>query len=481
MPLDISVDHLRGHIAARRGPIKVAQAILLAAAERAAAIDPEQAVVMLAEALNAAFYAGDAAIMRAAAERSASLSSPTTDGRTGFFARMTQGMALIFSGDGDGAAWIREAVDLLERSDELRDDPRLLAWAAMGPLWLREASVGRALGDRALAAARRQAAVGVLPFVLNHVALDRAATDRWAEAQAIFHESINLARETGQHTELAASLARLGWLEARQGRSEESRLHATEALELSRQLGLGLCEVWAIAALGDLDLGLGLPALAVAHFEEQQEVLRAHDIRDVDLSPAPELVELYLRLGRADEAAEAAATFERDATAKAQPWALARAARCRGLLAKDNELDDQFHASLALHDSTPDIFEAGRTRLAYGSRLRRARRRVQAREQLRRAIDVFDRLGADPWSALARAELAATGETARRRDSTTLDELTPQELQVALQIAEGRTTRETAAALFLSPKTIEYHLGNIYRKLGIGSRSELVAAVKLLH
>ena len=118
-----------------------------------------------------------------------------------------------------------------------------------------------------------------------------------------------------------------------------------------------------------------------------------------------------------------------------------------------------------LHGQTPDAFETGRTHLAYGGRLRRERQRVRAREQLRAAIDVFDRLGAGPWSEMARAELAATGETARRRDVTTLNDLTPQELQIALSLAEGRTTRETAAALFLSPKTIEYHLRSVYRKL----------------
>ena len=99
---------------------------------------------------------------------------------------------------------------------------------------------------------------------------------------------------------------------------------------------------------------------------------------------------------------------------------------------------------------------------------------------VRAAVDVFDHLGADPWSEMARTELAATGETARRRDVTTLSDLTPQELQIALSLAEGRTTRETAAALFLSPKTIEYHLRSVYRKLDIGSRSELKAAMAQL-
>jgi DNA-binding CsgD family transcriptional regulator len=479
--LAVPIEQLRGHIATRRGPIAEAQEVLLAAAEQAASIDPERGVVILAEAVNASFYAGDAAAMRLAAGRAASLTPDDSDGRTAFFVLCAQGMALIFSGEGErGAAAIRAAVEVLEHSDELRDDPRLLAWAAMGPLWLREANTGRALTDRALALARRTAAIGVLPFVLTHVATDQAATDRWAEAQAGFHEAIGLARESGQRTDLAYSLARLAHLEARQGRSEQSRLHADEAFSLSRDMGLGLSEVWAIAALGELELSLGRPEAALTHFEEQRAVLRSRRILDVDLSPAPELVEICLRLGRGQEAAQAAADFECDAGAKAQPWALARAARCRGLLAAEAESDGHFEAALALHAQTPDGFEAGRTHLAYGARLRRERQRLRAREQLRAAVDVFDRLGAEPWSEMARAELAATGETARRRDMTTLNDLTPQELQIALSLAEGRTTRETAAALFLSPKTIEYHLRNVYRKLSIGSRSELKAAMARL-
>ncbi len=241
-----------------------------------------------------------------------------------------------------------------------------------------------------------------------------------------------------------------------------------------------MAEVWATAALGDLELGLGRTDEALAHFEELRAVLRSHGIGDPDLWPAPELVEIYLRLGRGPEAAKVAEEFTRDASAKAQPWALARAARCRGLVAAEGESDPHFETALALHGRTADAFETGRTHLAYGARLRRERQRVRARDELRAAVDMFDHLGAAPWSETARAELAATGETARRRDVTTLNDLTPQELQIALSLAGGRTTRETAAALFLSPKTIEYHLRSVYRKLSVGSRSELAAAMERL-
>ena len=154
--------------------------------------------------------------------------------------------------------------------------------------------------------------------------------------------------------------------------------------------------------------------------------------------PAPELVELYLRLGRGPETAKVAAEFTATRAPRASPgrWPGPRAAA--GCSPAEGESDPHFETALALHAQTPDAFETARTHLAYGARLRRDRQRVRAREQLRAAIDVFDRLGADPWAEMARAELAATGETARRRDVSTLDELTPQELQIALSLAEGR-------------------------------------------
>jgi DNA-binding CsgD family transcriptional regulator len=467
----VEIDQLRGHIATHRGPVMRGHAILTAAAGKA---DPERAVAMLAEAANACFSAGDPAEMLVVAERARAVLPAGASPRASFLAGITVGMARILGGDAAaGAEAVHEAIKLAEGSPGLREDLDLMPWLAVGPLFLRETGAGRTLLEDALRTARDRAAVGALPYLLNLIARDQSATDRWAVAEATYLEAIALARESGQQTGLAFGLAGLAWLQARRGREQECREGAAEALRLCRDLGTRLYEIWATAALGDLELGLGDAARAAGHFQRQQGLLTELAITDADLSPAAELAEAYLRLGRDDEARQAAAAFTAAAGAKGQPWPLARALRTQGLLAADTDFSSFFDHAIRQHAQTLDAFETARTRLAYGERLRRARNRVLAREQLRAALDIFEHLGARPWADRASAELAATGETRKRRAPATIDELTPQELQIALALAAGRTTRETAAALFLSPKTVEYHLRHVYQKLGIHSREEL--------
>ena len=197
-------------------------------------------------------------------------------------------------------------------------------------------------------------------------------------------------------------------------------------------------------------------------------------IADVDLSPAPELAEALVAV----RARRGCRRRSRAPTAGARPprgsrgRSPARRAR-RGSWPATTRSRHWFEQALRWHDSTPDTFERARSELAYGERLRRARRRSDARAHLRAAFAGFHQLGAEPWAERRALELAATGETARKRDPSTLDQLTPRELQIALDLAAGLTTREAAAKLYLSPKTIEYHLRSVYRKLGIASRTEL--------
>ncbi len=472
----LDIDELLGHIATRRGPVMRGHAILTDAATRA---DPERAVAMLAEAAVACLHAGKPAEMLAVAERAWTRVPAGASVRTRFLATLAIGMARVVAGGNAaaGAEAIQRAIDLAESSSELRDDVQLVPWLAEAPMFLRERETGRGLHEQALQVARSHAALGALPFVLNLHALDHATTDRWAIAEATYLEAINLARESNQETDLVFGLSGLARLQARRGHERECRANAAEALELCDRLGTRLHEVWALEALGLLELGRGEAERAADQLERQQRLLDELGITDVDLSPAAELVEAYVRLGRLAQARVVAAEFSAAAEKKGQPWALARAFRGCGIVADDDEFEPDFAHALEHHDRTPDAFEGARTRLAYGERLRRARNRARAREHLREAVETFERLGAHPWADRARAELHATGETMRRRDPATLDALTPQELQIGLLLAAGKTTREAAAALFLSPKTIEYHLRHVYQKLGIHSREELAQSM----
>ena len=144
------------------------------------------------------------------------------------------------------------------------------------------------------------------------------------------------------------------------------------------------------------------------------------------------------------------------------------------MLGEGDEAEAHFVRAVELHRAAPRPFEDARTELHFGEFLRRERRRTDAREHLRHAVEGFERLGAEPWAERARAELRASGETARKRDPSTLDHLTAQELQSARLVAEGATNRDVAGRLFLSPRTVDYHLRKIFTKLDVSSRAELI-------
>jgi len=393
---------------------------------------------------------------------------------TAVFAKVAYGALAILAGQGaDGPRHLRECVPLFDTIPRDSRDALLVTCAGMVGLFLREAEAGRELFARALEQARTQAPTAALPEVLLMLARDAAATDRWPFARANYEESVRVGRETTQFVVVAGALAGLAWLDALEGREQECALHAAEALELSAQYQMGFYRAWPMIALGQLELALGRPERALEHFESCLEFLESISISDPDLSPAPDIVDVLVRMGRHDHARRVAAAYHASADAKGQPFALARAARATALVAGDASYQSAFDAALRPHEDTPDVFERARTHLYYGERLRRNRKRVAARHHLRAALQAFDQLGAAPWADRALSELQATGESARVRDDTSRRQLTPQELQVGLALAEGRTTRETAARLFLSPKTVEYHLRHVYDKLEIRSREEL--------
>ncbi len=476
-PVRTRLQAVRGDIEVRCGSPARARDVLTEAAAQAAAADPAAAAEMYADAVYACFFLGDVASAQRSGDAIEELLPRLTDPGTRSLGLVARGVALVLAGRG-GTDQLRDAVRLLSASDAVPRDTRRLDWMVIGPLFLRESGTGRSLVDQATRHSRDRGALSMLPALLFHLARYDATTDRWADAESSYDEAIRLSRETGQTTELGIALAGLAWLHAHQGRAGDCRRRAAEAVRICREHQIHLGHAWALFALGDLELGRGAVAEAIPLYEELAALLETMGVLDADLSPAPELVDVYCRLGRSQEAAGAAREFAARADGKGRPWSLARASRAAGLVGPDDRLDEHFGAALAAHQQTLDVFQTARTRLAYGARLRRARRRVDARTQLRQAVDAFDRLGATGWADLAAAELKATGETARRREPSTAADLTPQERQIALLLADGLSTREAAAAMFLSPKTIEYHLRNVYTKLGIHSRAELAELMK---
>lgn len=475
-PAGVGVEELRGRIAARSGSMAHARDILVGAADEAVATDVDRSVLMLADVVLICFFMGDAGGALQTARRLEPLLSRETGPRARVVGTMATGVARVIAGRG-GTDWIRRATEMLGASDLLSQDPARTGWLMLGPLFLREPEVGLELVHQAVRDSRGRAAVGALPLLLFYVARYDATTERWADAEAGYAESIRLARETGQTADLAASLAGLAWLNARQGKEDVCRSSAEEAIAICRQRELHTFRAWSLFGLAELELGRGEPDAALGLLRQLDALLDEIGFADVDLSPAPELVDALMRTGRTEEAETVASRFRPRADAKGQPWALARAARADGLVGPDEDLDHLFGEALERHVLALDPFEHARTQLAYGSRLRRARRRADARPHLRACLSTFDALGAEPWAQMAAAELKATGETARRRVPSTLDDLTPQERQIAQLLAGGRTTRQAAAALFLSPKTIEYHLRHVYTKLGVASRAELAEAL----
>ena len=186
----------------------------------------------------------------------------------------------------------------------------------------------------------------------------------------------------------------------------------------------------------------------------------------------PDRIEAAVKAGRYEIAQAALPQLEARAAYAGARHMQPRLAACRALLAEGDAATEHFEEALRLGgDARP--LDLARIQLLYGEHLRRERRRTDARLQLRAALEGFERLQAEPWAERARIELRASGETARKRDPSTISQLTPQELQVARYVADGLSNKAIAAQLFLSPRTIDSHLRRVFAKLGITSRTQL--------
>jgi DNA-binding CsgD family transcriptional regulator len=331
---------------------------------------------------------------------------------------------------------------------------------------------------RVVARAREAQAPGILSYALGQLAKLETRVGNPTSAYALALESVQLTESLRNDVALADSFAWLALVEAMLGR-DDSRAHAQAALALAEGRNDNYNAVRARVALGFEALTHGDPDAAVEWLEPAARMLDEGGLGNPNVFRLDaDLADALTRLGQAERAEPHLARFEEQAESTGSAWGRAAAARCRAFLSPDAELEEAFEKAFDLHEHDPSAFERARTELCYGERLRRMGERRAAREQLRSALATFDQLGAQPWAERARIELRASGEHIRRRDPTAAEELTPQELQIALLVAQGLRNRDVGARLFLSPKTVEFHLTRIYRKLEIHSRSELVRRIE---
>jgi DNA-binding CsgD family transcriptional regulator len=265
-------------------------------------------------------------------------------------------------------------------------------------------------------------------------------------------------------------LGSLALVSAMRGDEAGCRAAAERAYSLAETRRMRIVSASADWALGLLELGLGRPTEALQHLAA---LTGAGGHPGILLWATPDLVEAAVRAGQPEMCSAVLQRFGAWATGSGLPVPAAALARCKGLLADADAAIDHFTAALDQDHSAQRPFERARNQLALGEAMRRQRRRSEARSHLRNALEVFEKLGTAPWAERARAELRASGETARKRDPETVEQLTPQEVRIALYASSGVSNPDIAAKLFLSRRTVEYHLHKVFTKLGVTSRAEL--------
>jgi len=449
---------LRGLVELSGGSPDTAYPLLVAAAA-----EPRAALARLALAGEAASLAGDRHRVAELGELVTAM-PPHADAEDRAVVDMLTGMAAIAVDDWEnGAARLHRVVRGAGRSEQ----PLALLRAGQAALLLGDEAAAHRLYLRAVGIARRTGAVGLLATTLNRLAFTLAVAGQLTDAEVTCHEGLPLARELGQQE--ATAQAVLALIAAWRGRADACRQHAENALAQGEVRRLGAVTAGASWALGLLDLGDGRPDDALRRLAPLVAG-EGSPHPAIAVWAVPDLVDAAARAGRPEEGRAALDRFDGWARRVGAPWAIEAARRGAAQLA-GGDLDG--YAEALEHSGAGRPLDRARTQLAYGEALRRARRRTDARVVLRAAVEAFDRAGAAPWAERARAELRATGETVGTPGQTDRDRLTPQELQIARLAAGGASNPEIARQLFLSRKTVEYHLHKVFTKLGVGGRWEL--------
>jgi DNA-binding CsgD family transcriptional regulator len=455
--------YLTGLIEARSGWLPDALAPLLEAIEGSE--DASLTLQMLYDGYEFASYAKALDQLAELTRRAAQIQPATENDRFIATALMAWGSEL----SGDHARGAVLAAEAIERAERL-DDPRCLILAAVTAD--REGSWGDGLphANRAVAVARERGLVSVLPQALAAQSTELIGGSRFDLGYSVAEEGRRLALDIGQPWTAGWNVGSLAAVAALRGQEGEARAHVDMLQQLVAASGASLSLLDDLV-LGLLDLTLGRPAEALEHLRGYSAAPAGVLMTPHRILQLPNVVEAAARANQLDEAADHLARFHESVERFPTPARLSLLARCQALVA-ESDAEPHFARAIELAESLSP-FERARTELLYGEWLRRERRRVDARPHLRAALELFQRIRLSPWEERARAELRASGETARRRDPSTRDQLTPQELQIAHLVAEGMTNREIGAQLYLSPRTIDYHLRKVFAKLQIASRTDL--------
>lgn len=473
-PLD-ELDHaelqrLHGQIALdlRRGGEAVP--LLLDAARRLESLDPGRARETYLEALRAASIGGRLGSGVVAAARAARAAPPPA-GAPRPVDLLLDGLAVRFTdGYAASSSSLKQALGAVRDEDgRPGQDVRWPGFARRVAPDLFEDETWRAFAVRNVQIARETGALAVLPLALNYLASRRIFEGELDAAETLLAEADAIAEATGTTPIVIATLLLAGC------RGDEARasalIEASEAEAIAR--GEGVILTFGEHARALLHNGLGDYEAALAPAQSAS----ARDELMVSVWSLPELIEAATRSGRTEIAAEALERLSERTSAAGTELALGIEARSRALLSEGDVAEGLYREAIERLGHTRIRLDFARAYLLYGEWLRREGRRVDAREQLRPAHDMLAAMGIDAFAERARRELSATGETVRKRTVETREDLTAQEAQIARLAAEGRTNPEIGGALFISARTVEWHLRNVYPKLGITSRRELRRAL----
>jgi len=464
--LRADIDRLRARIEVNVGSASSAHRILVHAARAVADLDPGRALEMASAAALTHAYGGDSGATLADDVKARLLTATGSDTPRTRCLRLLLG-ALTASAEGDWA----HAVTALERA--MAAGRQVEDLDVLGNLGNTALSLGDDEGAlfsySTMVSGARESGAGMVVYGLERVAFAQFLAGRWAAVRSSVDEALTLARGVGQPTLTAAPLAWLALLAALAGTDDYAHhLARLEAVVATQPLGVltdPLHDVtrWAkgTRAAADGDVAGALHHVGAMRLPALQRMAA---------------VDRFGAAVRAGEPAQARAWVDElapFAAATNHSWALAGVAFGRAMTAAPAQAAALFEDALGHHRHASRPFDRARVQLAYGEFLRRTNRRVDARTQLRSALQTFTDLGAQPLVVRAGQELRASGETARKRDPSTLLQLTPMEAKIAQLVSTGLSNKEVAAQCWVSPRTVAFHLRNVFAKVGVSSRGEL--------